>query len=165
MVTRISKITLLSGIGFFYALVVFNNLTDFGSNYQFVHHVLDMDTTFPGNQGMWRALHPVWIHLAFYLSIIAWEAVTTLLLWMGAVRLFRARLATPPTFNSAKRLAVIALTLSLMMWLVAFLSVGAEWFLMWQSHTWNGQEAAFRMFVIVGIVLLFLVQPDTENQP
>jgi predicted small integral membrane protein len=51
------------------------------------------------------------------------------------------------------------------MWLVAFLSVGAEWFLMWQSHTWNGQEAAFRNFVIVGMVLLVILQPDREEQP
>jgi predicted small integral membrane protein len=29
--------------------------------------------------------------------------------------------------------AVIALTTSLLMWLVAFLDVGSEWFLMWQS--------------------------------
>ena len=50
----------------------------------------------------------------------------------------------------------MALTLSMLMWLVAFLSVGGEWFLMWQSHTWNGQEAAFRMFAVVGLVLLIL---------
>jgi predicted small integral membrane protein len=51
------------------------------------------------------------------------------------------------------------------MWLVAFLSIGAEWFLMWQSHVWNGQEAAFRTFAVVGIVLLILLQPDAEGQP
>jgi predicted small integral membrane protein len=51
------------------------------------------------------------------------------------------------------------------MWLVAFLSVGAEWFLMWQSKTWNGQEAAARMFEVVGIVLLYLAIPDAEDQP
>ena len=59
----------------------------------------------------------------------------------------------------------MALTLSMLMWLVAFLSVGAEWFLMWQSHTWNGQEPAFRMFAVVGLVLLILLQPETETQP
>ena len=68
-------------------------------------------------------------------------------------------------FNSAKRLAVMGLALSMLMWLVAFLSVGGEWFLMWQSHTWNGQEAAFRMFAVAGIVLLILLQPDAEGQP
>ena len=81
------------------------------------------------------------------------------------VRLFRALRAPAKAFNAAKGLPVLALTLSLLMWLVAFLTVGAEWFLMWQSHTWNGQEAAFRMFVIVGIVLVIMLQPDTEGQP
>jgi predicted small integral membrane protein len=51
------------------------------------------------------------------------------------------------------------------MWLVAFLSVGGEWFLMWQSKMWNGQDAAFRVFTVVGILLLLLAQPDTEGQP
>jgi predicted small integral membrane protein len=51
------------------------------------------------------------------------------------------------------------------MWLVAFLSIGAEWFLMWQSRIWNGQEAAFRMFTVVGLVLLILIQPDADAQP
>jgi predicted small integral membrane protein len=36
---------------------------------------------------------------------------------------------------------------------------------MWQSKTWNGQDAAFRMFVVVGIVLLFVAQPESEGQP
>jgi predicted small integral membrane protein len=60
---------------------------------------------------------------------------------------------------------IMALTISSLLWLVAFLSVGAEWFLMWQSHTWNGQEAAFRNFAVVGLVLLILLQPDLEGQP
>jgi predicted small integral membrane protein len=49
------------------------------------------------------------------------------------------------------------------MWLVAFLSVGGEWFLMWQSKSWNGQEAAFRMFIVVGIVLIVLVQREPKD--
>jgi predicted small integral membrane protein len=50
------------------------------------------------------------------------------------------------------------------MWLVAFLTVGAEWFLMWQSTKWNGQEAAFRMFAVVGIVLIFVAMRDEERR-
>ncbi len=68
-------------------------------------------------------------------------------------------------FNAAKGVPVMALTLSMTMWLVAFLSVGAEWFLMWQSHEWNGQEAAFRMFTVVGVVLLMVLQADVDGQP
>ena len=165
MITRTAKILLVAGIALFYTLVVFNNLTDFDSNYQFVHHVLSMDSTFPGNHGMWRALPSPALHLAFYISIIAWEIVTMILLWWGVTNLSRASRRNVAAFHAAKRVPVIALTLSMLMWLVAFLSVGAEWFLMWQSHTWNGQEAAFRMFAVVGIVLLILLQPETEAQP
>ena len=68
-------------------------------------------------------------------------------------------------WQNSFRIPILALTLSLLMWLVAFLDVGGEWFLMWQSHIWNGQEAAFRMFAVVGIVLLILLQPETEGQP
>jgi predicted small integral membrane protein len=165
MITRTAKLLLLAGIGVFYALVVFNNVTDFDSNYQFVHHVLAMDTTFPGNHGMWRALPAPRFQLAFYLSIITWEIANTILLWWGVVRLLRALKLPASGFNAAKSVPVMALTLSMTMWLVAFLSVGAEWFLMWQSHTWNGQEAAFRMFTVVGIVLLIVLQPDADGQP
>ena len=56
----------------------------------------------------------------------------------------------------------MALTLGCMLWLVAFLTVGAEWFLMWQSATWNGQQAAFRMFVVLGLVLLYISMPEQE---
>jgi predicted small integral membrane protein len=63
-------------------------------------------------------------------------------------------------FAAALNVAVIALTTSLLMWLVAFLDVGGEWFLMWQSQLWNGQEEAFRMFTIVGVVFLVVVQRE-----
>jgi predicted small integral membrane protein len=46
------------------------------------------------------------------------------------------------------------------MWLLAFLDVGGEWFLMWQSKMWNGQEEAFRMFTVVGVVFLVVVQGE-----
>ena len=74
MTIRASKALLLFALGFYYTLVVFNNTTDFDSNYQFVRHVLSMDTTFPGNAGMYRAIRTPIVHKAFYASIIGWEA-------------------------------------------------------------------------------------------
>jgi predicted small integral membrane protein len=165
MITRAAKILLLGGVALYYTLIVFNNTTDFNSNYQFVRHVLMMDTTFPGNSGLWRALAKPGFHLAFYFSVIAWELVACILLWWGVVKLIQALRRPAAAFNAAKRIAIVALTISLLMWLVAFLDVGGEWFLMWQSHIWNGREAAFGMFAVVGIVLLILLQPETEGQP
>jgi predicted small integral membrane protein len=137
MTLRTIKLLLVFGVAIFYSLVVFNNITDYGSNYEFVRHVMMMDSTFPGNRGMWRAVNTPLLHTAFYVSIILWETITMLLCWWGGFR----------------------------MWLVAFLAVGGEWFLMWQSKSWNGQDAAFRMFTVVGIVLLLVAQPDADGQP
>jgi predicted small integral membrane protein len=165
MTLRAAKIALVFAVALFYTLVVFNNLTDYNSNYQFIRHVLMMDSTFPGNRGMWRALNSPAVHTAFYLCIIAWETVTMVLCWWGGICLVRAFRSPAAAFHQIKRTAIIGLTLSMLMWLVAFLTIGAEWFLMWQSKTWNGQEAAFRMFTVVGMVLLLLILPDSDQQP
>jgi predicted small integral membrane protein len=165
MTLRVAKTLLVFGVALFYLFVVLNNTTDYNSNYQFVRHVLMMDSTFPGNRGMWRAINSAALHTGFYLSIIAWETLTMILCWVGAVKLGLGLRGTATAFHQAKRVAIMGLTLSLLMWLVAFLSVGGEWFLMWQSKSWNGQDAAFRMFTVVGIVLLLVALPEMEGQP
>jgi predicted small integral membrane protein len=165
MMTRFAKVLLLGGIALYCTLVVFNNLTDFGSNEQFVRHVLAMDTTIPGNGGMWRAISSPAVQLAFYVTIIAWEAIASVILWWGVVRLARVMRRPARAFNAARPMAILALTISMLLWLTAFLTIGGEWFLMWQSHTWNGQGAAFRNFTVFGIVLLILLQPEAEVQP
>jgi predicted small integral membrane protein len=164
MILRCAKVALVAAVAGFYTLLVLNNTTDYDSNSQFVRHVMMMDSTFTGNRAMWRAVNTPTLHTAFYFSIIVWESVTMLLCWWGAIQLGRALRESPAAFEAAKKWAISGLTLSLLMWLVAFLSVGGEWFLMWQSKTWNGQEAAFRMFTVVGIVLLLLVRRETEDQ-
>jgi predicted small integral membrane protein len=159
---RLSKALLLAAMGFFFTLVVFNNTTDFDSNYQFVRHVLMMDSTFPGNRGMWRAINAPWVHILFYVSIIGWEILNMVLCYWGAIALFRNLDASVLEFTHAKRIGVFALTSGMLQWFIAFLCVGAEWFLMWQSKNWNGQEAAFRMFAIEGILLAILLLPESD---
>lgn len=164
MTLRMTKLLLVFAVAIFYSLLVLNNTTDYNSNFQFVRHVMMMDSTFPGNRGMWRALNqPAW-HTAFYVSIIVWETLTTLLCWWGGLRLAGRLRGTAAAFNQAKNVSIVALTLALLMWLVAFLGVGGEWFLMWQSKMWNGQDAAFRMFTVLGIVLIWLTQPEGDGQ-
>jgi len=160
MATRICKILLLAAIALFFTLVAFNNLTDFDSNYQFVRHVLMMDSTFPGNHGMWRAVREPRIHLAFYLGIIAWEILNAALGWWGSAALLRALHSPQPEFHRAKQIGVVALSSGMIQWFVSFMCIGAEWFLMWQSKLWNGQDAAFRLFAVEGLVLVILLFPD-----
>jgi predicted small integral membrane protein len=160
MTQRVAKFALVGGLAFHYTVMVLNNITDYDSNYQFVRHVLMMDSTFPENHLMWRAINSPATHTIFYGAIILWECVTMALLWMGAAQMGRRLRGSAAEFEVAKKWAVAGLTLSATMWLVAFLSVGGEWFVMWQSKTWNGQDEAFRMFCVAGIVLLFIGPRD-----
>lgn len=162
MLIRLSKIIVISASAIFLLLVSFNNVTDYDSNYHFVQHVLSMDTSFPGNTLMWRAITSSTAHKVFYAGIICWEALCGGLIAFGTFRLFAVRSASAAVWEKTKGIAALGLTLSLFQWYFGFLTVGAEWFLMWQSKTWNGQDAAFRMFAIMGISLVYLVLKDDE---
>jgi predicted small integral membrane protein len=157
---RLCKIAITALSALFLLVVVFNNLTDPNSNYQFVRHVLSMDTTFPGNAGMYRAVREPILHKIAYAAIIGWEALCCLLIGAGTLRLWKARKGPASEWKGAKGLASIGLTAGLLQWYLGFMTVGGEWFLMWQSRTWNGQEAAFRLFAFMGITLILLNQSD-----
>ncbi len=162
MYIRFSKVALVWAVAFFSSLVVLNNVTDYDSNYRFVAHVLKMDTTFPDNQGMWRAIDSPFIHHLLYRLIILVEVVIAVLCCWGGWRLFRS-IHDAERFHEAKGIAILGLTLGILLWFSGFITIGGEWFLMWQSEIWDGRQAAFRLVVIIGITLLYLVQPDRER--
>jgi predicted small integral membrane protein len=43
--------------------------------------------------------------------------------------------------------------------------VAGEWFAMWQSQTWNGQDPAFRFYMAMLGVLIFVSLPDGDLAP
>jgi predicted small integral membrane protein len=66
----------------YYLLVAIGNITDFGTNQQFVLHVFEMDTTFNDEDVMWRAIGSSAIQNLAYLLIIAWEVlIAAVLIW------------------------------------------------------------------------------------
>jgi len=162
MVTRYSKILLTAAIAFFATLVAFGNITDYGSNFAFVQHVLSMDTIFPTATIKYRAVESAALHHAAYIFIIILEALTAVLCWAGAWQLFRSRCASAGQFNRSKRFAVAGLTLGFLVWQVGFMSIGGEWFGMWMSPEWDGVPAAFRFFMTIGVVLIYVTLRDTE---
>ncbi len=68
MTLRLAKISLVLAVALYYAFIVFNNLTDYNSNFQFIRHVLMMDSTSPDNHAMWRAINQPAIHTLFYVA-------------------------------------------------------------------------------------------------
>src|SRR4051812_42061085 len=96
---RLAKLAMVVSLALFAFLVTFNNITDYGSNFAFVQHVLSMDTTFPGNALTWRAItNPLSWHVA-YAGIILGEGLTCLAFTLGALELVRALRAGGEQFN------------------------------------------------------------------
>jgi len=163
--TRYAKILMTFGLALFGLLVAFDNIIDYGSNFAFVQHVLTMDTTFPGNVLMWRAISSPAFHHAGYWLIIAAQALTGLAFLSCAYRLLWKLHAPAGEFHRAKALGVVAATIGFANWFIGFMVVGGEWFAMWQSQVWNGQEGAFRFYMTMMVVLVFLLQKDDELDP
>jgi predicted small integral membrane protein len=152
--------TLLTGtIALYMALVAFGNITDFGTNQQFVRHVLAMDTTFKDEDLMWRAITSEGLQDAAYVAIIAWETVAALVLIYGTW-LWAGRDAV-----RARRMSTYGLLMVMLLFGAGFIAIGGEWFSMWQSKTWNGLDAATRIFLFSGVVLIVnqLSAPRTET--
>ena len=38
--------------------------------------------------------------------------------------------------------------------------IAGEWFAMWQSANWNGQQSAFRILASYLLVVIFVMQPE-----
>ncbi|MEU1913761.1 DUF2165 domain-containing protein [Streptomyces massasporeus] len=141
--------TLLTAtIALYMALVAFGNITDFGTNQQFVRHVLAMDTTFKDEDLMWRAVTSQGLQDAAYVGIIVWETIAALVLiygsWLWARR----------DDLRARRMSTYGLLMVMLLFGAGFIAIGGEWFSMWQSKSWNGLDAATRIFLFSGVVLL-----------
>lgn len=162
MVVRISKLLMVACLAAFALIVTFDNITDYDTNFQFVRHVLSMDTTFPGNALLYRSINQPALWSLAYILIIAAEGVCGLVLAAGAAAMLRNLRASRPVFERARNFAVAGVTIAFLIWFLGFMVIGGEWFAMWQSTTWNGQQAAFRFYMTALAVLLFVNQPDAE---
>jgi predicted small integral membrane protein len=125
LIVRTSKSIMVAAVALWVSLVAFGNITDYGTNLAFVHHVLSMDTVFPDTTIRYRAIASPALHYVAYLLIIVSEVLAAILCWVGAVRMFRT-IPAPAAFARAKNLAVIGLTTCLLIWLVGFIAIGGE---------------------------------------
>lgn len=150
----------LTGIVALYmTLVAIGNVTDFGTNQQFVRHVLAMDTTFEDGNLMGRAITSTALQDAAYVAIIVWEWAAALVLIAGTW------LWTRPGHGRARRISTYGLLMVMLLFGAGFIAIGGEWFAMWQSKNWNGLDAATRAFLLSGVVLVMVHLPLGDRVP
>ena len=159
---RLCKVVMAASLAAFADIVAIDNIIDYGSNYKFVSHVLSMDTTFADNSLRWRAITEPMLWQAAYWAIIIGEALTGIGYTIGCIALLRRLRASGAAFNRSKRFVYMATAIGFLVWFFAFMVIGGEWFSMWQSPTWNGQQAAFRFYAAVLGVGIFIALEDRD---
>ncbi|MBX3087605.1 MAG: DUF2165 domain-containing protein [Cryobacterium sp.] len=149
-----------------YGLFVFaGNLMDYDSNYQFVRHVLSMDTTFEGNALMWRAIDSPVLHTIAYIGIITAEGVFAALGLIGGVKCYLRRDGDAASYDSARKWGYAAYGLGFVIWFFGFIVIGSEWFAMWQSSIWNGKDTAMAITtVLAGFAVLLAMNPPVGSE-
>ncbi len=153
--------------GLYILLVAFGNITDFGTNQAFVHHVLAMDTTNfgapPGTEldpdVMWRAITNTTVQNIAYIGLIVGERATVLVLVAAIVFWIRER---DTGYRVARALSTIGLLMLLLLFTGGFIAIGGEWFQMWKSTAWNGLDPAFRNSVLAMITLVVIHLPSSH---
>ncbi|MEU2213055.1 DUF2165 domain-containing protein [Streptomyces hygroscopicus] len=148
-------------IALYITLVAFGNITDFDTNQQFVRHVLAMDTTFGDEDLMWRAIDSRALQDTAYIAIIVWESLAALVLLTATGMWCVGR--DKDGIRRARRASTVGLLMVMLLFGAGFIAIGGEWFAMWQSKQWNGLEAATRVFLLSGIVLLLVHLPSAER--
>jgi predicted small integral membrane protein len=162
MLLRIAKTAMVAAIAVLFSIVAFGNITDYGTNFAFVQHVLSMDTLFPTTTITYRAIISPALHRLAYAAIIATEIAIALLCWLGALALLRALYAPAERFNRAKPFAIAGLTLGFLLYQFGFITIGGEWFGMWMSQQWNGAPDAFRYLTTLIMILIFVAMSEGD---
>lgn len=145
------------------SLVVINNLTDADSNFRFVKAVFSMEDVFSGDTNRWRALDSPAMHLSGFIAIVGMEFVIAFFLWMGSVQMVRCYNSDTDSYLRAKSKTTTGLGLAVLLWFTMFITIGGEWFLMWQSEKWNGMPTAFSLTIIFLLLLVFHQQRDHDK--
>ncbi len=154
---RLGVILATTGCGLLSLVIAFGNMTDYGTNFEFVRHVLMMDTLFPNSTVTYRSLQYPLIHHAAYIAIIATEAIMAYFLLSGGYALVKSINSGPEAFQAAKKNAYTGISIGILLWFIGFIVIGGEWFSMWQSQSWNGLGSADRIITFFMLTYLSLL--------
>ncbi|MCC7121069.1 MAG: DUF2165 domain-containing protein [Gammaproteobacteria bacterium] len=157
---KIIKALMVAAMALFLTITTIDNLTMPDVGLGAVGTAMGMETTFKHPAAMWRAMPAKLPTMAVFAAIVVFEAVAAIICWAGAVRMWRAR-ADARAFKDATAMANLGLAATALLYFGAFLVVGTEWFLMWQSQQLSvALEVAFRMFTASVLIMLYIAMVD-----
>jgi len=161
-VIRLAKaiLSLITGINT--GLIAYDNITDYQTGFNYVQHVLSMDTTYPDNAKMPRAITSTRIHHAAYIFINLVESVTAALCIKGGMDMLKHIDADAQTFHKAKCTSITGMFSGLLLWFLGFQVIAGEWFGMWMSKRWNAMPDVTRLTQFTSTMLIFISMKNDD---
>lgn len=153
---RYSKIILMAFVSFFGLLVLYSNIIDYSTNYEYIGHILSMDTTRENLNISYRAITSPILHHRVYWIIITLEVMYTAYCLLGTYQLFKHRHGSIDAFHEAKKLSIIGLLIAIFVYYVCMQVIGVEWFDMDESQVWNAKDWARHIVDFILPLLIYL---------
>lgn len=157
-IRRLGLLVITLSAGLWHLIISFSNITDYWTNFEFVKHVLSMDTIFPNSKLNYRSISQPWVHHIFYWLIISLELIISFCFIKAFLKMLSSMKSSTDAFGEAKSSAFIGVAFGMILWFLSFTIIGAEWFGMWQSTQWNATATAkSNLLIMMGVYFLLLV--------
>lgn len=164
-IIRISKTSIVLFISFFGLLTTYNNFADYSTNYEYLAHILSMDTTLNQLKYSNRAITSPMLHHRIFWLIITLEVMFTLLCTIGAYYLYKNINTSKEAFHEAKKFAVIGLLIAIFIYYVCFQAIGIEWFNMDESTKWNYRDWGRQAVDFIMLSLIYIALSIESGEP
>ncbi|QIL46703.1 DUF2165 domain-containing protein [Vagococcus coleopterorum] len=161
-VDRLLKIfTVLMPTSFTFFVIIDNIFFAWDDNFQFVKHVMSMDTV--ESVVHWRTFDNPIIWKTAYTMLICFETATFLIGVIALYKLIKALNKDQATFFKAKLWGYLTFVFTLLIWFFGFIDIGGEWFKMWLSPSWNGQPIAMWLSILFAVLLGIFHTSERES--
>jgi predicted small integral membrane protein len=160
-VERYFKTLLAFIIAVFCLSVGIDNIIDYQVNYEFVKHVVQMDTMktwFDLDISIKRGISNPAIHALLFHIIIASELISGLLALYSAFTMMKS-IKDHALFRAAKSTFVMSAGLMLTIWYFGFNVVAANWFYMW-ANVYDAQAPAYNFSIMILLGTIYIMQKE-----
>jgi predicted small integral membrane protein len=161
---KLVKVLLMASIALWGLIGGIANLMDYQGGYGAVAYVFSM-TGAKEAPALWRAIDsPFLIHIG-YAFIWVSKLATGLLCSICTVKLWHSRSSTASAFNASKTYGITGAGISMFMLFFGFVVVSGTYFELWRDAGLGAVAHQFAFIYIgcIGIITLFIAQPDTES--
>lgn len=142
-------------VAFMFTMIVFNNITDYSTNFSLVEMLLKMEDI-QTTKTFWRAIKTPFFQHAIYQLIILVEALVSLVCWVGAYMMLKGN-------PRGRKIATLGISLGFALFMFAFVTLAGEWFYLWDTPL-KGMHTKFILITLLLGSFACFVSPEAVSE-